>query len=446
MRAVIGSIALLGLAGCGQPAAEPESEAPVSAVTPDLDSVRGTHDVAFTPIQWDRITRMASIPSLPANPTNRVADDLSAAEFGHQLFFDQRLSGTGSVSCATCHDPKRDFTDGLRVAQGVGTNSRNTPTVFNAAHHRWLTWDGRSDSLWAQALEPLENPVEMAGDRTSIARLIAEDPGYRDAYESIFGPVPELVSVPEEVARPTRDGTQDEATQRWEALPQPTREAINDVFVNVGKSIGAYQRRLGSGNAPFDRFVDSVASGHYQPVSEFSDSEIRGLELFSGAAGCWECHAGPMITTGEFHNIGIPPVAGGMPTDSGRFAGATIVKQDPFNASGAYSDHTQGSQGRLVRTLIETPENWGRFRTPSLREVSQTAPYMHEGRFETLEEVVRFYSTLDGAVQLDHHQELVLTPLNLSDQELSDLVAFLKALDGIPLEPRFAQSPPSIAR
>ena len=83
MRAVIGSIALLGLAGCGQPAAEPESEAPVAAVTPDLDSVRGTHDVAFSPTQWDRITRMASVPSLPANPTNRVADDLSAAEFGH---------------------------------------------------------------------------------------------------------------------------------------------------------------------------------------------------------------------------------------------------------------------------------------------------------------------------------------------------------------------------
>ena len=165
--------------------------------------------------------------------------------------------------------------------------------------------------------------------------------------------------------------------------------------------------------------------------------------MFSGDAGCWECHAGPMITTGEFHNIGIPPVAGGMPTDSGRFAGATIVKQDPFNASGAYSDHTQGPRGRLVRTLIETPENWGRFRTPSLREVSQTAPYMHEGRFDTLEEVVRFYSTLEGASQLDHHQELVLEPLGLSDQEVQDLVAFLESLDGTPLEPRFAGAPPN---
>ena len=286
----------------------------------------------------------------------------------------------------------------------------------------------------------------MAGDRTSIARLIAEDPGYRSAYESVFGSLPKLDSVPLEVARPTRDGTVDEAARRWEALAPSTQDAINEVFVNIGKSIGAYQRRLVSGNAPFDRFVESVASGGYQPVSQFGDSEVRGLGLFSDIAGCWECHAGPMITTGEFHNIGIPPVAGGMPTDSGRFEGARIVKEDPFNASGAYSDHTQGSQARLVRTLIESPENWGRFRTPSLREVSKTAPYMHEGRFETLEEVVRFYSTLDGAVQLDHHQELVLAPLKLSEEEISDLVAFLKSLDGMPLEPRFAQPPSADSR
>ena len=167
--------------------------------------------------------------------------------------------------------------------------------------------------------------------------------------------------------------------------------------------------------------------------------------LFSGDAGCWECHAGPMITTGEFHNIGVPSMAGGMPTDSGRFAGATIVKEDPFNASGEFSDYTEGPRARLVRTLIESPENWGRFRTPSLREVSRTAPYMHEGRFDTLEDVVRFYSTLEGAVQLDHHQELVLEPLNLDDRELADLVAFLEALDGTPREPRFARAPASAA-
>ena len=134
-----------------------------------------------------------------------------------------------------------------------------------------------------------------------------------------------------------------------------------------------------------------------------------------------------------------------MPTDSGRFAGAGLVKRDPFNAAGIHSDEPDGSRGRLVRTLLETPDNWGRFRTPSLREVSRTAPYMHEGRFQTLEEVVRFYSTLEGAVQLDHHQETVLTPLGLDEGEIADLVAFLEALDGTPREPVFA-APPSEGR
>ena len=107
-----------------------------------------------------------------------VADDLAAARFRQRLFFDPRLSGNGQVSCATCHDPAQEFTDGLRLAEGVGLNRRNTPTVLNAGHHRWLTWDGRSDSLWAQALEPLENEVEMNGDRTSIVGLVAEDPDH----------------------------------------------------------------------------------------------------------------------------------------------------------------------------------------------------------------------------------------------------------------------------
>ncbi|MEC9157618.1 MAG: hypothetical protein VYB77_05775, partial [Planctomycetota bacterium] len=157
-----------------------------------------------------------------------------------------------------------------------------------------------------------------------------------------------------------------------------------------------------------------------------------------------ECHAGPMITTGEFHNIGVPPVAGGMPTDSGRHAGTSIVKRDPFNAAGEWSDHPEGGRARMVRTLVETPDNWGRFRTPSLREVSRTAPYMHEGRFETLEDVVRFYSTLEGAVQLDHHQESVLEPLHLDDEEVAQLVAFLESLDGQPVDPAFASAPGAV--
>ena len=134
-------------------------------------------------------------------------------------------------------------------------------------------------------------------------------------------------------------------------------------------------------------------------------------------------------------------VSGGMPTDSGRFAGADVVGDVVFNAAGPHSDQADGTRARLVRSLVNSPDNWGRFRTPSLREVSRTAPYMHEGRFKSLEEVVRFYSTLEGAVQLDHHQETMLTPLDLSEAQQAALVAFLETLDGFPNEPELAQAP-----
>jgi len=423
---------------------ENEPVAPIVpvATAPDLAGVRSHHGVELTPEIWERIRQMAEVPEVRANPTNRVADDHEAARLGQHLFFDPRLSLDGTVSCATCHDPDRAFTDGLPVAQGVGANTRNTPTVLNAAHQRWLTWDGRSDSLWGQALEPMENDREMGGDRLSITRTVIDDPELAAAYETLFGALPVLPDGLPERARPRRDGRKDAASVAWSELDQDTRDSVDAVFVNLGKSLGAYQRRLLSGGAPFDRFVESVDSGRYVVDQEFGDDAVRGLGLFAGDAGCWSCHAGPMLTTGEFHNIGIPPVAGGMPTDSGRYEAVRLLKEDPFNAAGVHSDDTEGPNARLVRGLIDSPENWGRFRTPSLREVARTAPYMHEGRFETLEEVLRFYSTLDGAVQLDHHQEKVLEPLGLTDGEIEDLVAFLTGLSGTPQAPEFA-SPPS---
>lgn len=392
--------------------------------------------------RWERVRSMASVPELPADPTNRFADDPRAVTLGHHLFFDPRLSRDGSVSCATCHDPARDFTDGLAVARGLGTSTRNTPTVLNTAYQRWLTWDGRSDSLWAQALEPMENHLEMGGDRVSILRTVHRDPGLRAAYESLFGPLPTVLAgdaLPER-ARPRRDGGMDELAKAWAGIDEDDRAALTDAFVNLGKALGAYQRQLRSADAPFDRFVAAVERGEVASP-DFPSEAVEGLALFVGEAGCWECHAGPMLTTGAFHDIGVPPVAGGMPTDAGRFDGARVVAADPFNAAGAHSDATGGPKARLVRSLVNSPDNWGRFRTPSLREVSRTAPYMHEGRFETLADVVRFYSTLEGAVQLDHHQETVLTPLGLTDAEQAALVRFLETLDGAPLLPELARPP-----
>lgn len=430
--------ALLLLAGCGN------GDGASSTPMPPTGQVEDAHGVPFSELQWKRVMRMAEIPELEPDPTNRHAGDPRAVELGHRLFFDPRLSGNGSVSCATCHDPARDFTDGRQVAEGIAATSRNAPTVLNTAFHRWLTWDGRADSLWAQALEPMENDLEMGGDRLSIVRGIGEDSELRSRYEALFGPIPDL-DEPElpAHARPRRDGGTDAWSEAWTSIDPVLREQVTAAFVNIGKSIGAYQRRLVSADAPFDRFVSSATSGSYRPVDGFSDDAVRGLALFTGDAGCWECHAGPMLTTAEFHDIGVPPVAGGMPTDAGRFTGADIVKNDPFNAAGIHSDQRDGQQARLVRSLVNDPDNWGRFRTPSLREVSRTAPYMHEGRFATLEEVVNYYTTLEGAVQLDHHQETVLMPLDLDARQQADLIAFLRSLDGTLLEPELGENPHS---
>lgn len=426
-------IALL-LAGCGRDAAPLQQQS--SRTHAEALATIGLDDE-----RWARVRSMAEIPELPPDPTNRVADDPRAVELGHRLFFDSRLSGNGKVSCATCHDPGLDFTDGRAVAVGVGVNHRNSPTILNSGYHRWLTWDGRADSLWAQALEPMENDVEMGGNRLDILRTVSADPDLRHRYESIFGPLPDLASAHLlQHARPRRDGGEDALSQAWAAIPLDQQKAVTTAFVNLGKSLGAYQRRLVSTNAPFDRFVKAVESGSIESDG-FSPQAIEGLSLFAGEAGCWECHAGPMLTTGAFHDIGIPPVAGGMPTDSGRFTGADVVGDDVFNAAGPHSDETDGTRARLVRSLVNSPDNWGRFRTPSLREVSRTAPYMHEGRFKSLEEVVRFYSTLEGAVQLDHHQETMLSPLDLTEAQQAALVAFLQTLDGTPNEPDLARSP-----
>ena len=128
-----------------------------------------------------------SLPRLAKDPTNAVGDVPSAAAFGHRLFFDKRFSGDGAVSCATCHQPDKAFTDAIPLAKGMGTTARNTPTIIGTAHSPWFFWDGRTDSQWSQALQPMEAPTEHGGARTGIAKTVFGDAAYSKAYEGIFG-------------------------------------------------------------------------------------------------------------------------------------------------------------------------------------------------------------------------------------------------------------------
>ena len=331
---------------------------------------------------------------VPADPTNRVADDPRAAAFGRRLFSDVRFSADGEVSCATCHIAEREFQDSIPLAKGVGVTNRRTMPIAGVAHSPFLFWDGRKDSLWAQALGPLESPVEHGGSREQYAGVIAAH--YRADYETIFGTMPEL----------------------------STREAVTAVFVNMGKAIAAYERTIEYGPSRFDRYVDALQDEGRAPQGVLSADEVAGLRLFIGKGSCINCHNGPLLTNNEFHNTGVP-ARPALPADRGRLAGAEAVLRDEFNCRSRWSDAR--SKCAELEFLVAGDHVLERaFKVPSLRNVAERAPYMHAGQFATLSEVIDHYNRAPEAPA--GHSEL--EPLRLSTRERGQLEAFLRSLSG----------------
>jgi cytochrome c peroxidase len=289
----------------------------------------------------------------------------------------------------------------------------------------WLTWDGKADSLWSQALLPLENPAEHGLDRTAFAHLMARD--HAEAYEAIFGPLPPL----EERSRfPLHAGPlgNAEAQAAWAAMAPADQEAINRVFVNGGKALAAFQRTLAPGPSRFDLWAEALAAERPPaPEATLSAVEQAGLRLFIGKAQCLNCHNGPLLSNNSFHNTGVPPLAG-QPIDRGRAAALEGLAATPFTCLGPYSDAVREdfSQCATLRFLpgSATPFE-AAFRTPSLRNVAQTAPYMHAGQIPSLAQALAHYNQ-GGLPPMVGHNELA--PLNLRAAELAQLEAFLGAL------------------
>ncbi|MEJ8834862.1 cytochrome-c peroxidase [Ramlibacter sp. AN1133] len=375
---------------------------------------------------------IASLPPPPADPSNRVADDARAAELGHRLFFDQRLSANGQVACATCHLPDRLFQDGTPLAKGVGTTDRRTMSIIGTAHSPWQFWDGRKDSQWAQALGPLESAVEHGGDRTQYARLLAKE--YRAEYEAIFGPLPDLAGLPAH-AGPVQDAS---AKAAWNAMTPQRRDAVSGVFANLGKAVAAYERRIEPAASRFDRYVQAALAGDATTMREaLTRDEAAGLKLFIGKAQCVQCHSGPLFTNHEFHNTGVPAAAG-PPSDEGRLAGAKSVLQDEFNCLGRFSDARAEQCGELRFLAAGEAHQLRQFRVPSLRNVAGRGPYMHAGQFATLRQVLEHYNRAPAAPR--GHSELA--PLGLSARELDQLAAFLGTLGGgVSADARWLQPP-----
>lgn len=340
---------------------------------------------------------IGSLAPTPADPSNRFADDPAAVALGHQFFFETRFSANGEVSCASCHDPSREFQDGTALARGVGITARRTMPIAGTSHAPFLFWDGRADSQWAQVLGPLEHPDEHGTTREEVARVVARS--YRAEYERVFGALPALGDA---------DGA-----------------AATAVFVNVGKAIAAYERQIQFGPSRFDRYVERLLATGHAPRDVLSDDEVAGLRLFLGKANCTQCHNGPLLSNQEFHNTGVPRVSG-LPPDRGRAAGAAAVLQSEFSCLSRWSDARPEACVELAHLKSEGHELERAYKVPSLRNVAERAPFMHAGQFGELSDVVDHYDRAPTAPS--GHSEI--GPLGLSVRERRQLEAYLRSLSG----------------
>ncbi len=365
---------------------------------------------------------IGSLPPLPKDPSNAYADNPKAISLGKKFFSENRFSGNLKVSCSTCHPPNVNFADNLPLAHGMGTTSRRTMPLVGVAYNSWLFWDGRKDSLWAQALGPIESPVEHGFTRTWCAMVISKH--YRREYEDLFGPLPELPKKDfPPLAKPSPE--EPSALKAWVAMDHEKKEVVNRIYANMGKAIAAFVRTIVPKPSRFDRYVEALLQGDTETMTKaLSSDEIAGLRIFVGKAKCINCHNGPLFTNGEFHNIGVPQPSN-LPPDRGRADGIAKVLSDEFNCLSIYSDAERRDCSELRYMDTNTGKYIGAFKTPTLRNVAERAPYMRAGQVATLREVLEFYRRLrpeQKSPELEHG--------DLSGKELSQLEAFLRTLSG----------------
>jgi len=351
-------------------------------------------------------------PPLGLPPVPIPADNPQTPEkiaLGDRLFDDKRFSSTGQVACNTCHDPKKAFTDSpLRTSEGIKkggkalTGTRNAPTVLNAVYFETMFWDGRSASLEDQSQHPFVNPVEMGlKDYQHIMKIVRSDPEYAKAFQQVFG-------------KKGRDITMKEVQQ----------------------AIAAFERTKVAGDSPFDRYFyggDSKA---------LTDAQKRGFDLFVNKGRCVSCHVieqtQALFTDNRFHNVGvgINDIQQEVPQLAGAFlqAKATLAEVDVK----VLSDKRTSELGRFA--ISRDFEGLGAFKTPTLRNVAVTPPYMHDGSQATLKDVVVHYNNGGVTKEGDPVNDFLsggIRPLDLTDQEVDDLVSFMEALTS----PEFAGLP-----
>ena len=351
-------------------------------------------------------------PPLGLPPVPIPADNLQTPEkiaLGDKLFDDKRFSATGQVACNTCHDPKKAFTDSpLRTSEGIKkagkalTGTRNAPTVVNAAYFGTMFWDGRSPSLEDQSQHPFVNPVEMGlKDHQPILKIVRSDPAYVKAFEQVFGKKGAQVTMKE-----------------------------------VMQAIAAFERTKVAGDSPFDRYF------YGGDAKALTEAQKRGFDLYVNKGRCVSCHrieqTQALFTDNRFHNVGvgINDIQADVPALAGEFlkAKATLAEVDVK----ILGDKRTSELGRFA--ISRDFEGLGAFKTPTLRNVAVTPPYMHDGSLKTLRDVVVHYNNGGVTKEGDPVNDFLsggIRPLNLTEAEIDDLVSFMEALTS----PQFASLP-----
>jgi cytochrome c peroxidase len=421
-------------------------------------------DGIFTQADWTKIQTLSPLPEVPANPTNRYADDPAAATLGQKLFFETSYTGAimrgkvaeGQVgpcctqeaySCATCHDPQNYFiqTNAMPNSLSMGVTGwfkRNVPTLLvNSVYLQWNFWDGRRDTIWANA--PNSEGDGMRGGRNHIAHMLYAK--YKDDYNAIVAGDSKSPPLPDALALDSTEASRFPVDAQpyshimanqdaWNAMTQADQDVVNRATANFGKFIDAYVRKLVTRTTPFDDYV----AGDETAISL---SAKRGLKLFIGKANCIACHSGPTFSDDKFHNTAVAqsgPIATLLPDastpgfgslDTGRKGAFLNGMGGPttytFRSNGPYSDDPAF---RDYSELVETPEQEGQFHTQGLRNIEMTGPYMHAGQFTMLEEVIDLYDRGGDTAGVLGTKDDLIQPLFLSDREKKDLLEFMKTL------------------
>ncbi len=366
---------------------------------------------------------------------------------GRKLYFDPILSVDNSVSCASCHDPERGWTDQSNVSTGVGgaKGGVSAPPVFNSAYNDLQFWDGRAISLEDQSQGPPANPIEMAGKDPhaweSVVRRIRKQPAYVKMFKLAYGTEPTRDAVAKAIA--TFERTVLLGNSVYDRGPDALRERYlktKDASIKLGAEDyeAILRKALEAKEMPILEAFGIKGNKDAKRIPEIAKSIHRGKELFFGKARCTKCHVGDNFTDNQFHNLGVGVVDGKVPEDQ---------------------------RGRFVAepTGHKNPQHVGAFKTPGLRGLLSTAPYMHDGSEKTLKEVVEFYNRggnanryLDPEMRdLDAERKYLENPkawkgkaplfgpdnvpviplkLNLTKQEVEDVVMFMKALQGTPVD------------